>query len=85
MKEIRQSLADCLFAWSCQWPLTKADTLRLIAYLRTAASSTADGVLDDVNLTLLMAALYSMDVRVLEQEDSEGTCPHQLKFKKLNP
>ena len=72
MKEIRQSLADCLFAWSCQWPLSKADTLRLLAYLRTSASIKADGVLDDVSLTLLMAALYSLDVRILEQEDSEG-------------
>ncbi|XP_052008262.1 nuclear pore complex protein Nup205 isoform X2 [Xyrauchen texanus] len=72
IKECRQSLAECLFAWTCQSPLSKDDTLALIGYLETVTAE-ADGSLDGVNLALVMALLYCLDVSFLEQgmEDRE--------------
>ncbi|XP_051513137.1 nuclear pore complex protein Nup205-like isoform X2 [Myxocyprinus asiaticus] len=72
IKECRQSLAECLFAWTCQSPLSKDDTLALIGYLETVTAE-ADGSLDSVNLALVMALLYCLDVSFLEQgtEDKE--------------
>lgn len=73
IKECRQSLAESLFVWSCQSPLSKDDTLILISYLEKVTVE-ADGSLDGVNLSLLMALLYCFDVSSLEQgtEDREG-------------
>ncbi|XP_051725707.1 nuclear pore complex protein Nup205 isoform X2 [Ctenopharyngodon idella] len=72
IKECRQSLAECLFAWTCQSPLSKDDTLALIGHLETVTAE-ADGSLDSVNLALVMALLYCLDVSFLEQgtEDRE--------------
>ncbi|CAL8262242.1 unnamed protein product [Merluccius merluccius] len=72
IKESRQALADSLFSWTCQSPLTKDDTLALIGHLETVAAE-ADGSLDSVNLALVMALLYCLDVSFLEQgtEDRE--------------
>ncbi|KAK7151895.1 hypothetical protein R3I94_008282 [Phoxinus phoxinus] len=72
VKECRQSLAECLFAWTCQSPLSKDDTLALISHLETVTAE-ADGSLDRVNLALVMALLYCLDVSFLEQgtEDRE--------------
>ncbi|XP_053575664.1 nuclear pore complex protein Nup205 [Bombina bombina] len=72
IKGCRQSLAECLFSWACQSPLSKEDTLLLIEYLEKV-SVEADGSLDRVNLTILMALLYCIDVGFLEQgtEDRE--------------
>ena len=72
MTEIKQTLAECVFAWSCQIPLSRENTLRLIQHLKTADGLKANGSLDDVTLALLMALLYAMDVRLLEQEDADG-------------
>ncbi|KAL0968511.1 hypothetical protein UPYG_G00267840 [Umbra pygmaea] len=66
IKESRQALADCLFAWTCQSPLCKDDTLALIGHLETVTAE-ADGSLDNVNLALVMALLYCLDVSFLEQ------------------
>lgn len=73
IKECRQSLAESLFVWTCQSPLSKDDTLILISYLEKVTVE-ADGSLDGVNLSLLMALLYCFDVSFLEQgmEDREG-------------
>lgn len=73
VKESRQALADSLFSWTCQSPLTKDDTLALIGHLETVTAQ-ADGSLDSVNLALVMALLYCLDVSFLEQgtEDREG-------------
>uniref|UniRef100_A0A8C8VRA0 Nucleoporin 205 n=1 Tax=Pelusios castaneus TaxID=367368 RepID=A0A8C8VRA0_9SAUR len=78
IKECRQSLAECLFVWTCQSPLSKDDTLILISYLEKVTVE-ADGSLDCVNLSLLMALLYCFDVSFLEQstEDREDLM-HQL-------
>lgn len=73
IKECRLSLAESLFVWTCQSPLSKDDTLILISYLEKVTVE-ADGSLDSVNLSLLMALLYCFDVSFLEQgtEDQEG-------------
>uniref|UniRef100_A0A671S734 Nuclear pore complex protein Nup205-like n=1 Tax=Sinocyclocheilus anshuiensis TaxID=1608454 RepID=A0A671S734_9TELE len=73
IKECRQSLAECLFAWTCQSPLSKEDTLTLIGHLEMVTAE-ADGSLDSVNLALVMSLLYCLDVSFLEQgtEDREG-------------
>uniref|UniRef100_A0A8C0GJA3 Nucleoporin 205 n=1 Tax=Chelonoidis abingdonii TaxID=106734 RepID=A0A8C0GJA3_CHEAB len=78
IKECRQSLAESLFVWTCQSPLSKDDTLILISYLEKVTVE-ADGLLDCVNLALLMALLYCFDVSFLEQstEDREDLM-HQL-------
>uniref|UniRef100_A0AAQ5XGS5 Nucleoporin 205 n=1 Tax=Amphiprion ocellaris TaxID=80972 RepID=A0AAQ5XGS5_AMPOC len=72
IKECRQALADSLFSWTCQSPLTKEDTLALIGNLETVTAQ-ADGSLDSVNLSLVMALLYCLDVSFIEQgtEDRE--------------
>uniref|UniRef100_A0A3Q3H1S5 Nucleoporin 205 n=1 Tax=Kryptolebias marmoratus TaxID=37003 RepID=A0A3Q3H1S5_KRYMA len=72
IKECRQALADGLFSWTCQSPLTKEDTLALIGHLETVTAQ-ADGSLDSVNLALVMALLYCLDVSFIEQgtEDRE--------------
>ncbi|KAK5928390.1 hypothetical protein CgunFtcFv8_013457 [Champsocephalus gunnari] len=72
IKESRQALADSLFSWTCQSPLSKDDTLALIGHLETV-SAQADGSLDSVNLALVMALLYCLDVSFVEQgtEDRE--------------
>ena len=74
MNEIKQTLGECVFAWSCQRPLDRPNTLRLLQHLKAldGGGVNADGSLDDVTLALLMALLYAVDVRILEQEDSEG-------------
>ncbi|XP_078527802.1 nuclear pore complex protein Nup205 isoform X2 [Lissotriton helveticus] len=78
VKDCRQTLAESLFAWTCQSPLGKDDTLLLIEYLEKV-NVEADGSLDAVNLALLMALLYCFDVSFLEQctEDREDLM-HQL-------
>ncbi|XP_069561419.1 nuclear pore complex protein Nup205 [Brachyistius frenatus] len=72
IKECRQALADSLFSWTCQSPLTKDDTLALIGHLETV-TALADGSLDSVNMALVMALLYCLDVSFIEQgtEDRE--------------
>ncbi|XP_068168784.1 nuclear pore complex protein Nup205 isoform X1 [Antennarius striatus] len=72
IKESRQALADSLFSWTCQSPLSKDDTLALIGHLETVTTQ-ADGSLDSVNMALVMALLYCLDVSFIEQgtEDRE--------------
>ncbi|XP_038608368.1 nuclear pore complex protein Nup205 isoform X2 [Tachyglossus aculeatus] len=78
IKECRQSLAESLFAWACQSPLSKDDTLLLIGHLERVTVE-ADGSLDSVNLALVMALLYCFDISFIEQgtEDREDLI-HQL-------
>ncbi|KAJ6656378.1 hypothetical protein lerEdw1_003881 [Lerista edwardsae] len=66
IKECRQSLAESLYVWACQSPLSRDDTLILITYLEKVTLE-ADGSLDRVNVALLMAILYCFDVSFLEQ------------------
>ncbi|XP_017831104.2 nuclear pore complex protein Nup205 isoform X1 [Callithrix jacchus] len=70
IKECRQSLAESLFAWACQSPLGKEDTLLLIGHLERVTVE-ANGSLDAVNLVLLMALLYCFDISFIEQITEE--------------
>ncbi|KAK1887617.1 Nuclear pore complex protein Nup205 [Dissostichus eleginoides] len=67
----RKEVSD-LIKESRQSPLSKDDTLALIGHLETV-SAQADGSLDSVNLALVMALLYCLDVSFVEQgtEDRE--------------
>lgn len=71
-KEIKQTLADCLFCLACQQPLDRADTLRLLAHLRADPGLAADQTMDPVSLCLLMTLLACFDVSPLEQEEEGG-------------
>ncbi|GAB5568809.1 nuclear pore complex protein Nup205 [Prionailurus iriomotensis] len=78
IKECRQSLAESLFAWACQSPLGKDDTLLLIGHLEKVTVE-ANGSLDAVNLALLMALLYCFDISFIEQSTEErDDMIHQL-------
>uniref|UniRef100_A0A8C4H616 Nucleoporin 205 n=1 Tax=Dicentrarchus labrax TaxID=13489 RepID=A0A8C4H616_DICLA len=61
IRESQQALADSLFSWTCQSPLSKDDTLALIGHLETVTAQ-ADGSLDSMNMSLVMALLYCLDV-----------------------
>lgn len=66
------------FAWACQSPLGKDDTLLLIGHLERV-SVEANGSLDAVNLALLMALLYCFDISFIEQSTEErDDMIHQL-------
>lgn len=82
-REIKLSLAECLFCLACQQPLSKGDTLRLIAHLREDNSLTGDDKLEPVTLCLLLTLLYCFDVRILEQEDAAGTAHMMLYLLQL--
>uniref|UniRef100_A0A8C4NPY6 Nucleoporin 205 n=1 Tax=Dicentrarchus labrax TaxID=13489 RepID=A0A8C4NPY6_DICLA len=73
IRESQQALADSLFSWTCQSPLSKDDTLALIGHLETVTAQ-ADGSLDSMNMSLVMALLYCLDVSFVEQgtEDRDG-------------
>ena len=51
LKEVRQSLADCLFCWACQTPLSREDTLHLLNHLKKEDGVLADGTMDQVSMT----------------------------------
>jgi len=70
--DIHRSLADCLFCVSAQSGLGRADILLLLGHLSEEKSLAADGAMTDVTVVLTMAALYAIDVRILEQEDADG-------------
>lgn len=71
-KEIKCSLAECLYCLACQQPLSRGDTLRLMAFLKADNSISADGTLEPVSVCLLMTMLYCLDISILEQEDAGG-------------
>lgn len=68
-EDIRQSLADCVFAFAAQSGLPKGDALRLVDYLSKVkiGDATAAGVIDNCTLTLLMALLYGLDISALQK------------------
>ncbi|XP_067131322.1 LOW QUALITY PROTEIN: nuclear pore complex protein Nup205 [Centruroides vittatus] len=65
IQEIRQTLADIVFGWSCQGQLSNNETLYLLDYI-SKQSCSADGSLDNVTLTLLISLLNVIDVSVLQ-------------------
>ena len=61
-KSVRSLLAETLFCWAAQTPLEKEECRRVMAYLsKVKLSETADGSIDSVTVTLLMALLYSIE------------------------
>ncbi|KAJ8032363.1 hypothetical protein HOLleu_25874 [Holothuria leucospilota] len=68
---IRTSLAESLFAWSCQTPLGCEDLKLLFNHLQKHASLDQGGCLDEVTIALTMAFLYSIDISNLEPRDED--------------
>ena len=82
--DIKQSLADCLFAFAAQSGLPKSDTLRLLEHLSKVKPGEADasGVVDNTTLTLTLALLYSFDVSALnKREDGEEVLQNMFLVK----
>ncbi|GFN90055.1 nuclear pore complex protein nup205-like [Plakobranchus ocellatus] len=79
-QEIRQTLGDIIFCLACQKPLSKQDTMRLMAHLRQNSVLNADESLDSVSLGLLVALWYCFDVSLLQNEDSEDVISHLPVF-----
>uniref|UniRef100_A0A8C4NM45 Nucleoporin 205 n=1 Tax=Eptatretus burgeri TaxID=7764 RepID=A0A8C4NM45_EPTBU len=75
IKDSRQNLAECLYVWACQRPLTKADTLLLVEHLQHI-SLDGEGRLDGPSLALLMALLYCFGTS--EQENAFDQFLHQF-------
>lgn len=63
----RQLLAECLYCFACQSPFPKRESLQLLSSLKKRPSTDADGTLDSVTLTLLMAMLYCLNVDPLDE------------------
>jgi len=72
LADIHRSLADCVFCASAQVGLGRADLLLLLGRLSEEKALGADGALTDVAMVLTIAALYAIDVRILDQEDANG-------------
>ena len=63
----RQLLAECLYCFACQSPLPKRESLQLLSSLKKCPSTDANGTLDSVTLTMLMAMLYCLNVDPLDE------------------
>lgn len=61
IQETQQSLAEVVFCWACQTPLSKSDASAVVRFLAQRARTAGDGALDSVSLILLMALLYALD------------------------
>lgn len=64
--EQRLLLAESLFCIACQTPLSKAETLKLFAYLRKVRPSAEGDAIDQADLFVFFALLYSLNVSSLE-------------------
>ncbi|XP_064463706.1 nuclear pore complex protein Nup205-like [Ornithodoros turicata] len=78
IQETHQSLAEIIFCWACQRPLSKEEALRIFKHLASSGNTEGSGTLDSVTLTLLMASLYVMDVSILQS--CEDTSPEIAKL-----
>jgi len=72
INDVHRSLADCIFCVSAQIGLGYGDLLLLLGRLSEESSLGVEGAMSDVAVVLTMAALYAIDVRILEQEDADG-------------
>lgn len=86
LRGIRTSLAESLFAWSCQTPLIRQDLMLLFNHLRKHAAVDQTGCLDEVTIALSMSYLYSIDISNVEprDEDRDGKRANFLPRKKLH-
>ncbi|XP_071834158.1 nuclear pore complex protein Nup205-like isoform X2 [Apostichopus japonicus] len=71
LRGIRTSLAESLFAWSCQTPLIRQDLMLLFNHLRKHAAVDQTGCLDEVTIALSMSYLYSIDISNVEPRDED--------------
>ncbi|XP_042900797.1 nuclear pore complex protein Nup205 isoform X2 [Parasteatoda tepidariorum] len=69
INEIKLTLSEIVFGWSCQGSLTKDEILRVLAYLSKQAGVSSDGSLDKPTLFIAMAFLYIIDVSCLQNCD----------------
>lgn len=67
--DIRQGLADCVFAFAAQSGLPKEDTMRLLDHLCKVKPGDSDpnAALDNTTMTLVMALLYCVDISALNK------------------
>ena len=73
-------MAECLFCFACQSPLPRSDSLQLLSFLKKCPSTDADGTLDNVTLTLLMAMLYCLNVDALDEAVEMQTSFQGMKY-----
>ena len=66
--EQRLLLAESLFCIACQTPLTKAETLKVFHYLRNVSPDEETGQIDQADLFVFFALLYSLNVSSLETQ-----------------
>ncbi|XP_075548695.1 nuclear pore complex protein Nup205 [Dermacentor variabilis] len=77
IQETQQSLAEVVFCWACQTPLSKSDTLAIVRFLSQRARTAGDGALDSVSLTLLMALFYALDTTPLFRDADLALALHR--------
>lgn len=68
-ESIRLALALCLFNWSAQRSLPTTIIIRLIRYFFKINATDGTGSLDDANLIILLALLYSINTSHLQKDD----------------
>lgn len=73
-------MAECLFCFASQSPLPRNDCLQLLSFLKKCPSTDADGTLDSVILTLLMAMLYCLNVDPLDEAVEMQTSLQGMKY-----
>lgn len=69
ISEQRVLLAEIVYCCSCQVALNRADTLKLIDYLRRCHCVTSRGTLDGVSVALIMALLYTLSIDHHDEDD----------------
>ncbi|XP_054717049.1 nuclear pore complex protein Nup205-like [Uloborus diversus] len=67
--EIKQTLAEIIFGWTCQGTLSQEEVQRLISFLSKQTGVNSDGSMDGATLTSAIALLYVMDVSTLQTCD----------------
>lgn len=68
-EEIRLSLAMALFNWSAQRSFSKTIVAKLLQMLSEYHFSESTGEIDNTQLTIVMAILYSYDTNILQKQD----------------
>lgn len=67
VQELLHLIAECLFAISCQRPLTKESCVDLINFLKAADAYSANGSLESLDLYVLMSLLANFNASLLDQ------------------
>ena len=70
----RLALAQCLYCWACQNPLSKDDVRALVAFLKGKSAEKMlgeDATLDPVYLSLFVTLLYCLNVEPLREMNAD--------------